>query len=160
MAGRVTLQPVPLNSSALSGGAWPAAASVGYDTGSPGGSFTAWGTNNGIQFVNNGQIIVAWVNGATAASAQILIGREVAGQLPAYTTLQATLTTSGMGWLGPFSPYAYNQVDSGAYSGAGAPGGAALGGAVGASAVGMTCIDFTAVTTVAVRLYQLIPAIP
>jgi hypothetical protein len=31
---------------------------------------------------------------------------------------------------------------------------------VGTSGVGMTCVDFTSTATIAVRLYQLIPALP
>jgi hypothetical protein len=126
--------------------------SVGYDTGS--GSFTAWSSNNGVQFVNNGQMFLAYVNGGTVCTASILIGAKAGGAVPLYSTYQTTLAaTSGPGWLPPLSPAGFNQQDSSQHSGAPA-------GVIGSAGVGMTCIDFSAITTLGVRLYQLIPVSP
>lgn len=160
MAGRVTLTPIPFNSGNLSGpNLLPPSGSVGYDTGT--GSFTAWSSNNGIQFVNNGQCLVVWVNGATACTANILLGRKVSGQLPPATTYAPALTVSSSGYIPPLSPQDFTQSDSTAFNGTGGPGGAAaLAGAIGTAGVGMTCIDFSAITTLGIRVYSLIPVSP
>jgi hypothetical protein len=154
MAGRVTIAPVNLNSSQLTPGLWLVAGTFGYDTGSPGGTLTAWSTNNGIQFANNGLIIVAFACGATPSSAQVLVGRKGgAGLLPAFTAEAVTIAASTTGWMGPFSVADYTQTDATQYSGS-------TGGVIGAAGVGLTCIDFTVTTTLSIRLYQLNPAIP
>ena len=156
MAVRVTIAPVNLNNSALTPGLWPVAGTAGYDTGSPGGTFTAWSTTNGIQFVNNGLIVLAFANGASASVAEILVGRKAGGGLlPAFAAQSVTIAATTAGWIGPFSPLDYTQTDGSQYSGS-------LGGIISGppSGVGMTCIDFTVTTTLSVRLLQLIPAIP
>lgn len=152
---RITIQPVPLNI-AIGGspGVFVPTASVGYDTGSPGGVFTAWGAVNGVQFVNNGLMFLAYVNGATASTASILIGDKAGGAVPLFSTYQTVLGVSGApSWLPVLSPAAFNQQDSTVHAGAPA-------GVIGAAAVGMTCIDFSATTTLGVRLYQLTPVSP
>lgn len=154
MAGRVTLLPVNLGASALTPGVWVASGTAGYDTGSPGGTITAWGSTNGIQYVNNGLIIVGYANGASSCVADILIGRKGgAGLLPAFGAQTLTIAASSVGWFGPFSVADYTQTDSSQYSGAPA-------GAVGTTGVGKVCIDFATTTTLTVRLYQLVPALP
>lgn len=154
MAGRVTLQAVLLNASALTPGVWLASGTPGYDTGSPGGSITAWSTNNGIQYINNGQIIIGYANGTGSVTADILVGRKAGGGLlPAFSAQTVTIAASSVGWLGPYSVQDYTQTDATQYSGAPA-------GVIGAAGVGLTCIDFSSVTNLAIRLYQLIPALP
>lgn len=152
---RVTIQPIPLNipiGGAL--GAFIPAGSVGYDTGSPGGSFTAWGGAQGIQFQNNGLVFVALVNGASASVAQLLVGQKDAGVNLLAATFQTTIAASSPpSWLPPLSPQTFNQPDASAFSGQPA-------GAIGVSGQGLTCIDFTVTTTLGVRLYQLIPVTP
>lgn len=154
MTARTTIVPVNLNSSALAGGSFPSAPSTGLDAAGTGGtSFaTAWpGTATGVQFQNNGLLWLWYYNGATACTAYALIGQKAAGATPVYTTWSAVLATTGYGWLGPWNPAQFNQEDATVHSGA-------PGGAIGASAVGLCCIDFSATTTLAVRLYQTIPA--
>jgi hypothetical protein len=154
MAGRVTIAPVNLNASQLTPGLWLVAGTFGYDTGSPGGTLTAWSANNGIQFANNGMIVVGYACGATPSSADVLVGRKAGGGLlPAFGAENVTIAASTTGWLGPFSVADFTQTDATQYSGAPA-------GAIGTAGVGMTCIDFTSTTTLSIRLYQLIPAIP
>lgn len=153
MASRVTIQPVNLNAAALTGGSWVASGTAGYDTGTPGGTITPWSGVNGVSYINNGQIFLGLANGATSTTAYVLIGRKAgAGQLPLYTVESITIAASYSGWIGPFSVLDFTQTDSTQYSGA-------PGGAVG-SAVGYTCIDFANTTTLTVRAYQLIPALP
>jgi hypothetical protein len=155
---RVTIQPVPFNNTPLTGvlGAY---ATPGYDTGSPGGSFTAWSTNLGVMIPNNGQVILVWWSGATLPGAtQVLVGDVVGGTgqvLPA-TTSQQSLGASSSGWLGPWSPATYNQQ---------APTLVTYSGAINTQALvqaaqGCVVVDFTTTTTLAVRAYQLIPVSP
>jgi hypothetical protein len=154
MAGRVTLLPVNLNASALTPGVWLAAGTPGYDTGSPGGTITAWSTANGIQYVNNGLIFIGYANGTGSVTADILVGRKAGGGLlPAFGAQTVTIAASSAGWIGPYGVQDYTQTDSTQYSGAPA-------GAIGTPGVGLTCIDFSSVTNLAIRLYQLIPATP
>jgi len=154
MAGRVTLLPVNLNASALTPGVWLGSGTPGYDTGSPGGSITAWSTNNGIQYINNGNIIIGYANGASSCVVDVLVGRKGgAGLLPAFSTQTFTIAATSAGWFGPYSVLDYAQTDSSQYSGAPA-------GVVGTAGVGKVCIDFATTTTLAIRLYQLIPALP
>lgn len=156
---RVTLLPVNINSTP-NGALWPLTTAVGYDTGSPGGSYTAWSTTLGVRFVNNGMMILAWASGATAPGAtQVLVGEVLsaggAQVLPA-TTIQYSIPASSAGWLGPFSPALFNQQQPANVTYSGAINTTALG----AAEQGTVVIDFTTTTTLAVRLLQLIPQIP
>lgn len=131
----------------------------GLDAAGTGGTAFAasWGTplssGGGVQFQNNGLTWLWYYNGSTACTASSLIGQKVQGDVFPYTQDQATLVTSGSGWLGPWSPQKYNQTDSSQFSGA-------PGGVIGTSGVGLTCVDFSNTTSLSVRLMQLIPAIP
>jgi hypothetical protein len=165
---RVTMQPVNFNAGAL-GTAMatiPGAYSTpGVDAAGTGGtSFaTAWpGTSAGVQFQNSGSMILMVWSGTTAGViAYNLIGQKAGGQVEPYTTYSSTVAASSVGWLGPWSVGQFTQQDGAQF--ATGNGGAAPGGQINASTpsgVGMTCIDFNTTTTLAVRLYQLIPAIP
>lgn len=155
---RVALQAIPFNNTPLTGvlGAYTAA---GYDTGSPGGSFTAWSTTLGIWVPNNGQVMLFWWSGATAPGVtQVLIGDLVGntGQVMPATTETVTLGASSSGWLGPWSPATYNQQ---------APANVTYSGAINTQALvaasqGAVVVDFTTTTTLAVRAYTLIPVQP
>jgi hypothetical protein len=156
MAGRVAISPVSFNAGA-GGTAFPALppATPGYDTGSPGGTFTAWGSNNGVMIPNNGLIILVYWCGATAGGiSEVLIGQTVGttGQVLPHTTQQFTITASSSGWLGPWNMNTYN------ISNVNANFGSPVGGAVAAAAQGSVCVDFTTTTTLAVRAYQVIQA--
>lgn len=156
---RVTLLPVNLNSSP-NGALWLTSGTPGYDLGSPGGSITAWSTTLGVQFANNGMMVLAYACGATLAGAtQVLIGTALnaGGEqvLPA-TTISYSITANSSGWLGPWSPQLYNQTQPTNVTYSGAINTTALTSA----AQGCVVIDFTTTTTLAVRLYQLIPQIP
>jgi hypothetical protein len=154
---RVTLSPVVINS--LSSGSILAGSAVGCDATGTGTGFATWaslGSPGGVQYVNSGYQFLVVSNGATATAADILVGRKAGGGLePAYSAEQVTIpaSTTLPLWLGPYSVQDFTQADSSQYSGA-------PGGAIGVSGVGMTCIDFTNTTTLTVRLYQLIPALP
>jgi hypothetical protein len=160
------VQPVNLNAAGLNTpGTFPTAPAAGIDAAGTGGtSFaTAWTGVQGIQFYNNGLCFVWFYCGATPAGVvQILQGRKTEGQLPPPATFGGSIAATTYGWLPPLSPQDFNQQDATAFNGSGGPGGAvaALGGAIGVSGVGFTCIDFTTVTTLAVRVYQLIPVTP
>jgi len=155
MAARQTISPVNFNAAATTGGSLPSAPSAGIDAAGAGGTTfgTAWTGLEGVQFVNNGEIILWYYNGATSCNAYILIGQKAAGVVPTYTTFTVALATTGYGWLGPFSPAGFDQQDSTAHS-------AAPGGVIGTSGVGLCCVDFSATTTLSVRAYQLIPQVP
>jgi hypothetical protein len=159
MSGRITVQPVLLNSVALTAvGSFPVAPSAGVDAAGTGGSAfaTAWGSNAGIQFQNNGLCFVWFYCGATPAGVvNILQGRKVAGALPPSTEFGGTISANTYGWLPPLSAHDFNQVDTSAWGGGSSPGGSSLGGAVGSSGQGLTCIDFTTTTTLSVRVYQI-----
>lgn len=155
---RVALAAIPFNNTPLTGvlGAYTAA---GYDTGSPGGSFTAWSTTLGVYVPNNGQVILAWWSGATAPGVtQVLVGDLVGntGQVVPATTETVTLGANSSGWLGPWSPATYNQQ---------APTNVTYAGAINTQALvaasqGCVVVDFTTTTTLAVRAYTLIPVQP
>lgn len=126
----------------------------GYDTGSPGGTLTAWSGVNGVQFANTGNLVLAYAVGGTLSTAEVLVGRKAgAGLLPVNTAVSITLAATTTGWIGPFSVQDYTQTDATQYSGA-------VGGVIGTTGVGLTCIDFTSTATLSVRLYQLLPALP
>lgn len=156
---RVTLQPIPLNNTPNGPGLWLTSTSAGYDTGSPGGTQTAWGTTLGVQVPNNGQIVLAFACGATAAGVyQILVGDLVGntGQVLPATQITGTIAANSSGWLGPWSPATYNQQAPAQVTYAGAINTQALT----SQAQGCVVIDFTTTTTLAVRAYQLIPVQP
>jgi hypothetical protein len=162
---RVTMQPVSLNAAAF-----PATASTfgaysvaGVDAAGTGtGWATAWpGTQSGVQFQNNGTLILVWWTGATTTPAYHLIGQKAGGQVQPFGTYTTTIPATGVGWLGPWSVQQFTQQDGAQF--ATGNGGAAPGGQINAttpSGVGYCCIDFNVTTTLAVRLYQLTPQIP
>jgi hypothetical protein len=159
MAGWVTLNPVSFNSGIGTPNPSAVPATVfGYDTGSPGGTFTAWGANNAILIPNNGQVVLMYWAGSTTAPGvtDVLVGQAVgttAANLPA-ATVTTTIATSAYGWLGPWNPSTYNIVNIGANFGAvaGTPG------ALPAAAQGCVAIAFTTITQLAVRVMQILPA--
>ncbi|HEY2638442.1 MAG TPA: hypothetical protein VGI66_00975 [Streptosporangiaceae bacterium] len=134
----------------------------GFDTGSPGGTFTAWtvASTLGVQIPNNGQVILWYVNGATAAVPyQVLIGDVIGntGAVAPATQIAGTIAASSSGWLGPWSPATYNQQAPTLVTYAGATNTQALT----AAAQGCVVVDFTVPTiTFAVRAYTLIPVSP
>lgn len=160
MAGWVTINPVSFNSGigTPNPSAVPAT-TFGYDTGSPGGTFTAWGTNNAILIPNNGQVVLMYWAGSTTAPGvtNTLVGQIVGatGQvLPAATVNTPNIATSAYGWMGPWDVATYNIVSTAANFGTivGSPG------ALPAAAQGCVAIAFTSVTQLAVRAMQIIPA--
>jgi hypothetical protein len=155
-SARVTLQPIPFNSTPLTG-VFPLASTPGYDLGSP-SSITAWGAIQGIRVPNNGQVMLFWAAGASAPGVtQVLIGDPVGntGTFAPATTEQQSLAASNSGWLGPWSPATYNIQQAGNTW----PG--AINSQVAVAAdVGCVLIDFTTITTLVVRAYQLIPVQP
>lgn len=165
MATRSVIQPVNLNASALAAAmaTFPSAPSAGIDAAGSGTAFaTPWAGFGGVEFINNGNMILWVYNGVTASvSAYHLVGQKAAGQVLPYTTYTTTIGTSVSGWLGPWSVQQFTQTDGAQF--ATGSGGASPGGAINASTpsgVGYCCIDFNTTTTLAVRLYQLIPATP
>jgi len=160
---RSLLQPIPMNSYPAGTGfsVFPASGN-GFDTGSPGGTFTAWSAAStlGVMIPNNGQVVLWYVNGATAAVPwQVLVGDLVGntGQVLPATTVAGTIAVNSSGWLGPWSPATYNQQAPTNVTYSGATNTTALTSA----AQGTVVIDFTAPTaTFAVRAYQLIPVQP
>src|SRR6516162_6249646 len=157
---RVTLQPIPLNLAALSGGLWVTAASPGYDLGSP-SAITAWSGQGGVQIPNPppGSVILAFACGATAAGVwQALVGDLVGSinqVLPA-TTETGSIAANTSGWLGPWSPATFNQQAPTQITYAGAVNTQALT----QSAQGCVVVDFTTTTTLALRAYSLILVAP
>jgi len=153
----VTIQPIPLNNTPLTGviGAY---STPGYDTGSPGGSFTAWSTTLGVMIPNNGQVILVWWSGGTAPGVtQVLVGDVIAGnQVLPPTTYSQSLGGSSSGWLGPWSPATFNQSNPTGVTYSGGTNTQALVSA----AQGCVVVDFTTITTLAVRAYTLIPVSP
>jgi hypothetical protein len=155
---RITISPVNLTS--LSTGSFLAGSAVGCDATGTGTAFASWsslGSPLGVQYINNGYQFLVVTNGATATAADILVGRKAGGGLlPVFNaetvTIGASLTLPI--WLGPYSVQDFTQQDASQYS-SGAPGGV-----IGTTGTGMTCVDFTNTTTLTVRLYQLIPALP
>ena len=158
---RVLILPIPLNlyPNMQASSVFPTSGN-GYDTGSPGGSFTAWSTTLGLMIPNNGQVFLWYVNGATATVPyQVLIGDLVGntGQVMPATTIASTIAINSSGWLGPWSPATYNQQNPANVTYTGATNTQALTNA----AQGTVVIDFTAPTaTFAVRAYTLIPVQP
>jgi hypothetical protein len=156
---RVTIQPIPLNLTPNGPGLWVTSGTAGYDTGSPGGSITAWGGALGVMIPNNGQVILGFACGATAAGAyQVLVGDLIGNtlQVAPATDEAGTIAASTQGWLGPWSPQTYNQQ---------APTNVTYAGAINTTALtsaaqGCVVVDFTTTTTLAVRAYQLIPVSP
>jgi hypothetical protein len=162
-AVRVTIQPYTINAQALSGLGIFTGSGPGCDATGTGTAFASWaslGTPLGIQYVNNGTQFLMVTNGATVTAANVLVGRKGGGGfLPAYnqtaTTIAIPASTTMPIPIGPLSVQDFTQTDASQYSGALSPAGV-----IGTAGVGMTCIDFTNTTTLAVRLYQLIPAVP
>lgn len=155
---RVGIVPIPLNLTPLTG-TFPSAPSAGYDTGSPGGTFTAWSTTLGVQIPNNGEIVLWYWCGATAAGAfQVLVGQPVGntGQVLPATVEAGTIAASTSGWLGPWSPATYNQSSPTNVTYSGAINTTALT----STAQGCVVVDFTTTTTLSVRAYSLIPVSP
>jgi hypothetical protein len=152
---RVTLAPIPLNLNPTSG-LWVVSTTPGYDLGSP-SAITAWGTALGVQIPNNGQVILGYACGATAAGVyQVLVGDLVGatGQVLPATTTTGTIAANSQGWLGPWNVATYNQQAPTLVTYAGAINTTALL----AAAQGSVVVDFTTTTTLAVRAYALVPA--
>jgi hypothetical protein len=155
---RVTILPIPFNNTPLTG-VFGAYSSAGYDTGSPGGSFTAWSTTLGVMIpnpVNGGNVILVWWSGATPPGVtQVLVGDLIGntGQVAPATTEQQTLGATSSGWLGPWSAATYNQQAPTLVTYSGAINTTALV----AAAQGCVVVDFTTTTTLAVRAYSLNP---
>lgn len=158
---RVTISPYTINAQALSGLGIFQGTGPGCDATATGTAFATWsslGSPLGVQYVNNGTQFLLVTNGATATAANVLVGRKGGGGfLPAFNQAATTITIPASTTMpipiGPFSVQDFTQADASQYSGA-------PGGVIGTTGVGMTCIDFTNTTTLAVRLYQLIPAVP
>jgi hypothetical protein len=158
---RVTIQPYTVNAQALSGLSIFQGSGPGCDATATGTAFATWsslGSPLGVQFVNNGTQFLMVTNGATATAANVLVGRKGGGGfLPAYNQTATTVTIPSSTTMpipiGPFSVQDFTQQDATQY-------GTAPGGAIGTTGVGYVCVDFTNTTTLAVRLYQLIPALP
>jgi hypothetical protein len=156
---RVTISPVNLTS--LSTGSFLAGSAVGCDATGTGTAFASWsslGSPLGVQWINNGYSFLVVTNGATATAADILVGRKSGGGLlpvfNAETVIIGASPTLPI-WLGPYSVQDFTQQDASQYASALSPAGV-----IGTTGVGMTCVDFTNTTTLTVRLYQLIPALP
>jgi len=162
MAARVSMLPVNFNAGAA-GSAFPTYTTPGVDAAGTGGTAfaTAWpGTISGVLIPNNGLVMLYYLCGATLAGVtQTLVGNTLpvggAQVLPA-TTISYTIAANTSGWLGPWSSQQYNQEQPTNVTYAGAVNVTALTSA----AQGCVVVDFTTTTTLAVRLYQLIPAIP
>jgi hypothetical protein len=155
---RVTLQPIPFNSNPIGPGLFVTATTPGYDLGSP-SAITAWSGQLGVMIPNNGQVILGFACGATAAGAfQVLVGDLIGntGQVAPATAEAGTIAASTVGWLGPWSPQTYNQQAPTQVTYAGAINTQALT----AQAQGCVVIDFTTTTTLTLRAYQLIPVQP
>jgi hypothetical protein len=155
---RITISPVNLTS--LSTGSFLAGSAVGCDATGTGTAFASWsslGSPLGVQWINNGYSFLVVTNGATATAADILVGRKSGGGLlpvfNAETVIIGASPTLPI-WLGPYSVQDFTQQDASQYSGT------APGGVIGTTGTGMTCVDFSNTTTLTVRLYQLIPALP
>ena len=159
-ATRQLMTPVNLNLTAFAGNVaiGAVAPGAGCDYAAAGGStFTAWASlpnpsSLGIMYYNTGSQWLWGYNGATPASAYVLIGQKAGGLAVSYLEYTVALPTSGYFYLGAFSPSQFNQQDISQFAGGG--GGTAPGGVIGAAGQGLTCIDFSVTTTVAVRLYQ------
>jgi hypothetical protein len=141
---------------------------TGIDAAGSGTAFaTTWasGPFNGVEFVNNGSMFLVVLNATASVHAYHLIGQKAGGQVQPYTTYTTNVpnATGVPGWLGPWSVQQFAQSDGAQFAAGSGTGGAAPGGLISASSpsgVGYCCIDFDVTTTLAVRLYQLIPALP
>jgi hypothetical protein len=151
---RVQLLPIPLSAGA-GGTTWVTSGTAGYDTGSPGGTITAWSTTLGVYIPNpSKQVILAFACGATAAGVvQVLVGKTVGttGQVLPATIETYTISASSSGYLGPWDTATYNQSN---------PTGVTYTGGINTTALvsgaqGCVVIDFTTTTTLAVRAYGL-----
>jgi len=165
MATRALINPVAMNVSALAtaGGIFPTAPSGGIDAAGTGGSSfaTTWasGPYAGVEFINNGYMYLWYYNPASEAiTAYPLIGQKAGGLAQPYTAYPVTIpATAQYGWLGPWSVQQFTQTDGTQFSSA--PGGQIS--ASTPSGVGYTCVDFSGtLTNFALRLYELIPALP
>lgn len=155
---RVTLQPIPFNLNPIGPGLFITAASPGYDLGSP-SAITAWSGQLGVMIPNNGQVILGFACGATAAGAfQVLVGDLIGntGQVAPATMEAGTIAANTVGWLGPWSPATYNQQSPTTVTYSGAINTQALTSA----AQGCVVVDLTTTTTLALRAYSLIPVSP
>jgi hypothetical protein len=156
---RVTILPIPMNNTPNTPALFPSAPSAGYDTGSPGGTFTAWSTTLGVQIPVPNQQSTVWLwfwCGATLAGAyQVLIGDTVGNLNLPYpaTTYAGTIAANTSGWLGPWSPSTFAQQQPANLTYTGAINTQALT----AAAQGCVVVDFTTTTTLSVRAYQTIP---
>lgn len=162
MAGpRVTLQPIPLTSTAYLNKWLAYASTAGYDSGSPGGTITPWGSAQGVQIPNpSGNVILVWATGSswTSAAVQVLVGETVAGAnvLPATAVTQTLAAGAGSGWLGPWSPATYNQKNPAGVTYSGAANTQALT----ASAQGCVVVDFPATANLVVAAFGIYPVYP
>jgi hypothetical protein len=160
MAARGLIQPISMNTTPNTPATFPTAPTAGYDTGSPGGTFTAWaGTIAGVAIATPLSQSTVWLYfwcGATAAGAyQVLVGDLVGatGQVLPATAYGGTIAANSSGWLGPWSPSTFAQQ---------APTNVTYSGAINVTALtaamqGSIVVDFTTTTTLSVRAYQVIP---
>ena len=166
MATRCTILPVSINAGALAStmNAFPTSG-TGIDAAGTGTGFAttfASGPYSGVQFTNNGFMFLVVLNATASVNAYHLIGQKAGNQVQPYTTYTTSVpNASGVpGWLGPWSVQQFQQQDASQFNGGN--GGTSPGGVIGQTAVtgDMVCIDFNTTTTLAVRLYQLVPALP
>jgi hypothetical protein len=156
---RVTILPIPMNATPNTPALFPSAPAAGYDTGSPGGTFTAWSTTLGVMIPQPNVQSTVWLwflCGATPAGAyQVLVGDLVGqtGQVLPATAYAGTIAATTSGWLGPWSPSSFNQQAPTQVTYSGAINTTALV----AAAQGCVVVDFTTTTTLSVRAYQVIP---
>jgi len=148
---RVTLNPIPL-SLTNTGATWVPASPAGYDTGT--GTITSWSGQLGVMIpLTAKNVILAYACGATLGGVtQVLVGQTVGSTglvLPA-STEQYTIAASSSGWLGPWDPATFAQVNPTGvtYSGINTT-------ALTSAAQGCVVIDFTTTTTLALRAYGL-----
>jgi len=86
----------------------------------------------GVQFVNNGSmVLLVYVGASGAGNATQNFGRQIESETPAPVVV--ALSNSTNYWLGPWSPKDFTAIDG----------------------TGMTYIDFSVVTGNSVTLYQL-----
>jgi len=161
---RLLIQPALFNTGPAAA-VFPLYATVGtagVDAAGAGGILfaTAWGANYGVMIpnVSNGGVWLYYTCGAVTPSYQVLIGNVAgtSGQVPPATAEAGTLVTSSSGWLGPFSPYTYNQESPTTVTYSGAINTQALT----ATAQGCVVIDFSATASLCVRAYQNVTVTP
>jgi hypothetical protein len=158
MAGTWTAAPLaPFSLNATPAGVFNAAALSSYGSASSGTSTiaipTAWGTPSGANAVAvpnpSGNVMFWYGCGATAAGAvQVLVGEQVAGGqiLPATTAM--SITAASTGWIGPYSPAAYNIQNP-----ANPPAGSVVTGNMPAAYAGCLVVEFTLCTTLVVAAF-------